>query len=126
MTDRELFEDMLELLVMELPAGSYPELKAALRERLARQEDEDLASLAYDMIDHFLRNNLDDGDYAGYSAALDRIYERPQPAREWVGLTKEEYQQIEKETTVGGYHGDYNPAGDVIEVTEAKLKEKNT
>ena len=29
--------------------------------------------MSYEMIDHFLRNNLDDEDYAEYSAALDSI-----------------------------------------------------
>ena len=29
--------------------------------------------MSYDMIDRFLRNNLDDDDYAEYSAALDSI-----------------------------------------------------
>lgn len=29
---------------------------------------------AYDQIDRFLRNNLDDDDYATFSAALDSIY----------------------------------------------------
>jgi hypothetical protein len=28
---------------------------------------------AYDKIDHFLRNNLNDADYAEYSAALDEV-----------------------------------------------------
>lgn len=29
---------------------------------------------AYDKIDHFLRSNLDDSDYAEYSAALDAVF----------------------------------------------------
>jgi len=39
-------------------------------------------SEAYDRIDRFLRNNLDDADYAEYSAALDAIYcpSAPPPA----------------------------------------------
>ena len=32
------------------------------------------AEYAYEMIDRFLRNNLDDDDYAEYSEALDAIY----------------------------------------------------
>lgn len=35
---------------------------------------------AYDMVDHFLRNNLDDGDYAEYSQALEMVYETQQRA----------------------------------------------
>jgi hypothetical protein len=34
--------------------------------------------MSYDMIDRFLRNNLDDDDYAEYLAALDEIAS-PQP-----------------------------------------------
>lgn len=37
---------------------------------------------AYDLIDHHLRNTLDDSDYADYSAALDAIYTAPQPSRD--------------------------------------------
>ena len=53
--------------------------------------------------------------------------EEPLPAaqRQWVGLTPDEYRQLEKETTVNGYNGDYCPAWDLIEAVEAKLKEKN-
>ena len=29
--------------------------------------------MSYDMIDRYLRNNLHDDDYAGYSAALDAV-----------------------------------------------------
>ena len=32
------------------------------------------AKQAYDKIDRFLRNNLDDTDYADFSAALDLVY----------------------------------------------------
>jgi hypothetical protein len=32
---------------------------------------------AYDMIDRYLRNNLDDSDYAEYSAALEAVYGVP-------------------------------------------------
>lgn len=32
---------------------------------------------AYDMIDRFLRNNLDDTEYEEYSAALELIYATP-------------------------------------------------
>ena len=35
--------------------------------------------MSYEMIDHFLRNNLDDEDYAEYSAALDSICALPAP-----------------------------------------------
>jgi hypothetical protein len=48
-----------------------------------------------------------------------------QKKREFVGLTPDEYRQLEKETTVNGYNGDYCPAWDLIEAVEAKLKEKN-
>ena len=37
--------------------------------------------MSYDMIDRFLRNHLDDDDYAEYSAALDSLC-TPQPKQE--------------------------------------------
>jgi hypothetical protein len=36
-------------------------------------------SEAYDVIDRFLRNNLDDSDYAEYSDALERVFAAPTP-----------------------------------------------
>ena len=36
---------------------------------------------AYDQIDRYLRNNLDDTDYADYSAALERVYGYSGPAQ---------------------------------------------
>ena len=41
--------------------------------------------MSYDMIDRFLRNNLDDDDYSEYSAALDSLCSPP-PANK---LTRE-------------------------------------
>jgi len=64
----------------------------AIREALAQPEQEPVArSKAYDMIDRFLRNNLDDSDYAEYSAALDSIYTTP-PHRK--PLTDEELRAV--------------------------------
>jgi hypothetical protein len=54
------------------------------------------------------------------------LYATPHVSQnKWVGLTPDEYRQLEKETTVNGYNGDYCPAWDLIEAVEAKLKEKN-
>ena len=36
------------------------------------------ASAAYDKIDRYLRNSLDDDDYAEYSAALDLVSTQPE------------------------------------------------
>lgn len=43
---------------------------------------------AYDMIDRFLRNNLDDTDYAEYSEALEFVFS-PSPANEITRLKAE-------------------------------------
>ena len=51
---------------------------------------------------------------------------RISPQRTWVGLTPDDFRQLEKETTVNGYNGDYCPTWDLIEAVEEKLKEKNT
>lgn len=45
--------------------------------------------MSYDMIDRFLRNNLDDDNYAEYSAALDELC-TPPPQRTFVELTDEQ------------------------------------
>ena len=67
---------------------------------------------------------LADGDFS-QSPALPYILKALRKQRTWVGLTDDDIRQLEKETTVGGYHGDYCPTWDLIEATEAKLKEKN-
>ena len=54
------------------------------------------------------------------------LKEHPAAQRQWVGLTPDDIRQLEKENTVGGLHGDYCPTWDLIELVEAKLKEKNT
>jgi hypothetical protein len=74
--------------------------------------------MSYDMIDRFLRNNLNDDDYAEYSAALDELCT---PQRTWVSLTDEELSEVYNQAdwdTVNGW--EYERA------IEAKLKEKNT
>ncbi len=80
------------------------------------EKQKPLASAAYDRIDRFIRNNLDDIDYAAYSEALDRIYTHPQPKRE--PLTEEQARALFGEF--------YNMA--VIRNVEAAhgIKEKNT
>jgi hypothetical protein len=65
-----------------------------------------------------------EGYQTGWNEAIDSI--PPAAQRQWIGLTPDEYRQLEKETTVNGYNGDYCPAWDLIEAVEAKLKEKNT
>ena len=79
--------------------------------------------MSYDMIDRFLRNNLNDDDYAEYSAALDELCT---PQRTWVSLTDEERKLVRNSV---GYNqfvtaGEY--AEHVQKATEFKLKEKNT
>lgn len=46
-------------------------------------------------------------------------------SHKWISLTPDDIRQLEKENTVGGYHGDYCPTWDLIEAVEHKLKEKN-
>jgi len=73
--------------------------------------------MSYDMIDRFLRNNLDDDDYAKYSLALDQVASPPLQ-REWVGLTDEEVAYF-------SYVLDHWTTTHIRGI-EAKLKEKNT
>ena len=68
-----------------------------------------------------------DATHVDAPSTITPLYATPPVAqRQWVGLTPDEYRQLEKETTVNGYNGDYCPAWDLIEAVEAKLKEKNT
>ena len=59
-----------------------------------------------------------------YTTPPQGIYYTPHK-RTWVGLTPDDFRQLEKETTVNGYNGDYCPTWDLIEAVEEKLKEKN-
>ena len=68
--------------------------------------------MSNDLIERFLRNNLDDDDYKEYSVALDELCT---PKREWVGLTVEDHNNLWR---AGLSHQD-------IDLVEAKLKEKN-
>ena len=69
--------------------------------------------MSNDLIERFLRNNLDDDDYKEYSAALDELCT---PKRPWVGLTDEEFNDA--------INYKLTPRCIAIAV-EAKLKEKN-
>ena len=73
--------------------------------------------MSYDMIDRFLRNNLDDDDYAKYSLALDQVASPPQ--RTWAGLTDEEALECWPGLAM------YADCAKFWENIEAKLKEKN-
>lgn len=53
-------------------------------------------SQAYDLIDRFLRNNLDDTDYAEYSAALDKVLAAQQPAPQPLERTALEQYDLEQ------------------------------
>jgi hypothetical protein len=101
------------------PAGERYTPPAAQWQALAAPVQEPVASVAYDMVDRFLRNNLSsDADYAEYSAALDALYTTPPAAqRQWVGLTDEERTEIRREH--------YARTLPLIDAVETKLKEKN-
>jgi len=58
------------------------ELEAQLAQPAVPQghkQEPDERSYAYDMVDRFLRNNLDDEDYANLSANLEIVWNAPQP-----------------------------------------------
>ena len=87
------------------------------------QQEPVARSDAYDMIDRFLQNNLNsDSDYAEYSKALDSIYTTP-AQRTWVGLTDEEKQEW---IDAMPYEPEPRHCMILVNVIEAKLKEKNT
>ena len=92
--------------------------------------------MSNDLIERFLRNNLDDDDYKEYSAALDELCT---PKRLWVGLTDEEllktygwqfesYGQSDRPSSLGQSIVDEAKQEiiDGLRKVEAALKEKNT
>ena len=92
----------------------------AKRDSEAQQQEPVARSKAYDMIDRFLRNNLNsDEDYAEYSTALDSLYTSPPASKPWVGLTDEEWQDISDRYGLIIW-------GPFKREIEAKLREKNT
>jgi len=74
--------------------------------------------MSNDLIERFLRNNLDDEDYKEYSAALDELCT---PKRPWVGLTEWEREAIAVEC--GAMSADWLV---FMEAVEKALKEKNS
>ena len=82
--------------------------------------------MSYDMIDRFLRNNLDDDNYAEYSAALDELCTTP-PQRPWVGLTQQDIDIAFDDTQEGGGFDDFARAIEAkLKAVNGFLKEKNT
>jgi hypothetical protein len=78
--------------------------------------------MSYDLIERFLRNNLDDDDYKEYSAALDELCT---PKRPWVGLTEEEVRECYAHVD-GVTVSEAVILMSVVRITQAKLKGKNT
>ena len=56
--------------------------------------------MSYDMIDRFLRNNLDDDNYAEYSAALDELCAPPAQRKP---LTDDEIWEIAERSEDGRF-----------------------
>jgi len=82
--------------------------------------------MSYDMIDRFLRNNLDDDNYAEYSAALDELC-TPPAQRPWVGLTQQDIDIAFDDTQEGGGFDDFARAIEAkLKAVNGFLKEKNT
>ncbi len=74
--------------------------------------------MSNNLIERFLRNNLDDDDYKEYSAALDELCT---PKRQWVSLTEWEREAIAVEC--GAMSADWLV---FMEAVERALKEKNS
>jgi len=57
---------------------------------------------------------------------LEPLYTHPQPKREWVGLTDEEIEEVERWIEFKEEGSGRIPTGKLVRYIEAKLKEKNT
>ena len=123
MTERAL---KLALEALELHCQQYPHMVkgycldaiTAAKEVLAQPEQEPVAwetsgkLTALREVQAFVNQQVRDAEHN-----LCLIAANPQPKREWVGLTDEDWDDI---------FGSSLTIGEAIKVTEAKLKEKNT
>ena len=135
MTDRELLQQALDAL--ETHAKQYPHMvkgytadaAEAIRTRLAQPEPEPVAVVGLDMSEV---NVYYGSQYCGKKQETKiavflkdvligtRLYTAPPQRKEWVGLTDEEKKVICQEAA----NEDWTDL-DVINATEAKLREKN-
>jgi hypothetical protein len=83
--------------------------------------------MSYDIIDRFLRSNLDDDSYAEYSVALDELC-APPAQRTWVGLTEDEVTLCHSLAVLSKKHDGTDPSFTTLlhQQIEAILKEKNS
>ena len=120
MTDRELVQQALEALTVYDGTNGESKRKrvlAALRERLARQEQEPVAWMYQDKSTHEVRFQKHMREFVDHGATYETpLYTAPQ--REWVNLTDDEMHECWDSplTPLGMKH---------VRAIEAKLKEKN-
>jgi len=136
MTDRELMQQALEALIWTTGSDDFGDggkaregaLKllfpciAALRERLAREEQEPVAT-DWERIARVQNAKLmamcdEAGGFEKLCEVMDKYKKTTPPQRTWVGLTDEEKSELDAE------YGDDTLAH--LDAIEAKLKEKNT
>lgn len=123
MTDRELLQHARDAVaVFPYVMGNWDDLLKALDARLAQPESFHVANMI-DYINelerrlHELRTAQPEEKYQYSTPLLDAMTEGHEPAqRTWVGLTNQEKNEMTWGTSI------YK----VLELAEAKLKEKNT
>ena len=124
LTDRELMQQALEALGLVVWTNNPPvnAAIAALRERLAREEQE-LAEMEQEPVAWRYRGNLHEFDPSDWAEGpVTPLYTAPQ-RREWVGLTGEEIGLL---TTGDGWSHLETPALALFaRAIEKLLKEKN-
>lgn len=82
LTDSEMLAALAYGAGTQSVNGVARAVEAAVLAKLALKAEQEVSpavSDAYDMLDRFLRNNLDDADYADFSHALDLISTPPAP-----------------------------------------------
>ena len=129
MTDRELMQQALDVMLAAIKAGDWkvdgacdPDMVLeALRARLAQPEPEPVAQvrIAEDYHAHVF--------WMVSPLKLDQRYLYAAPLqREWIGLTDEEIREFEIWLDDEEEKHGWNPPVDIVKYIEQALKEKNT
>ena len=117
MTDRELLQEALDALTYVGDKEIYSDTIDALRARLAQPEQKSITMVVSETGDPSVTMSW----WHEPALPVGTPLYATSPQREWVGLTREELEEISEFHFHGAFSG-----RDVYEDIETRLKEKNT